>query len=57
MRTPYSLLWLLPFVAVRYAWTTNIASCNLYNKERLPATAFRTDDWPGVTTEKTYASL
>ncbi len=31
-------------VAVRYAWSTNPA-CNLYNKEELPASPFRTDEW------------
>jgi sialate O-acetylesterase len=35
-------------VAVRYAWS-NIATGNLYNLEMLPASPFRTDDWPGVT--------
>jgi sialate O-acetylesterase len=35
-------------VAVRYAWADNPV-CNLYNKEDLPASPFRTDDWPGVT--------
>ena len=35
-------------VAVRYAWADNPA-CNLYNKEGLPASPFRTDDWPGIT--------
>jgi len=30
--------------AVRYAWAANPA-CNLYNKEHLPASPFRTDDW------------
>jgi len=37
-------------VAVRYAWADNPV-CNLYNKEGLPATPFRTDDWPGVTVD------
>ena len=32
-------------VAVRYAWADNPA-CNLYNKEGLPASTFRTDDFP-----------
>jgi sialate O-acetylesterase len=32
-------------VAVRYAWADNPAS-NLYNKEGLPASPFRTDDFP-----------
>ncbi len=31
-------------VAVRYAWADN-PDCNLYNKEGLPASPFRTDDW------------
>lgn len=35
-------------VAVRYAWANN-PECNLYNKEGLPASPFRTDDWLGVT--------
>ena len=34
--------------AVRYAWADNPV-CNLYNKEGLPASPFRTDDWPGLT--------
>jgi sialate O-acetylesterase len=35
-------------VAVRYAWADNPVF-NLYNKEGLPASPFRTDDWPGIT--------
>ncbi|HEX2488979.1 MAG TPA: sialate O-acetylesterase [Blastocatellia bacterium] len=38
-------------LAVRYAWA-KYPTCNLYNKEGLPATPFRTDDWPGVTQPK-----
>jgi sialate O-acetylesterase len=38
-------------VAVRYAWADN-PECNLYNKAGLPASPFRTDDWPGVTKGK-----
>jgi sialate O-acetylesterase len=34
-------------VAVRYAWAGN-PDCNLYNKAGLPASPFRTDDWPGI---------
>lgn len=30
--------------AVRYAWADN-PECNLYNKEGIPASPFRTDDW------------
>ena len=33
-------------VAVRYAFRANpMGDCNLYNKEGLPASPFRTDDW------------
>lgn len=35
-------------VAVRYAWAANPV-CNLINNEGLPASPFRTDDWPGIT--------
>jgi sialate O-acetylesterase len=35
-------------VAVRYGWANNPV-CNLYNRGGLPASPFRTDDWPGVT--------
>ena len=35
-------------MAVRYAWAQNPV-CNLYNGSDLPASPFRTDDWPGVT--------
>jgi sialate O-acetylesterase len=38
-------------VAVRYAWA-KYPDCNLYNREGLPATPFRTDDWPGLTQPK-----
>lgn len=38
-------------VAVRYAWAEN-PICNLYNKQGLPASPFRTDDWPGVAFDK-----
>ncbi|MCX6906614.1 MAG: hypothetical protein NTY01_01085, partial [Verrucomicrobia bacterium] len=32
-------------VAVRYAWADN-PDCNLYNRAGIPASPFRTDDWP-----------
>ena len=35
-------------VAVRYAWADNPV-CNLYSRDGLPVTPFRTDDWEGVT--------
>lgn len=34
--------------AVRYAWADNPV-CNMYSRDGLPMTPFRTDDWPGVT--------
>ncbi|MDE0766785.1 MAG: sialate O-acetylesterase [Opitutaceae bacterium] len=36
--------------AVRYAWANN-PQCNLFSRDGLPATPFRTDDWPGVTVD------
>ncbi|HUT61805.1 MAG TPA: sialate O-acetylesterase [Phycisphaerae bacterium] len=38
-------------VAARYAWADNPA-CNLTNASGLPASPFRTDDWPGLTAPK-----
>jgi len=35
-------------ISVRYAWAANPV-CNLYNGADLPASPFRTDDWPGIT--------
>ena len=35
-------------LAARYAWADNPV-VSLYNEEGLPASPFRTDDWPGVT--------
>jgi sialate O-acetylesterase len=35
-------------VAVRYAWADNPSGCNLYSRAGLPASPFRTDDWPAV---------
>lgn len=37
-------------VAVRYAWADNPA-CNLYNRAGLPASPFRTDNYPAGTTQ------
>ena len=37
-------------IAVRYAWADNPV-CNLSNKEVLPASPFRTDNWPGITVD------
>jgi sialate O-acetylesterase len=38
--------------SVRYAWASNPQGCNLYSKEGLPASPFRTDDWIPVKPEK-----
>jgi len=35
-------------VAVRYAWADN-PECNLSNSTGIPASPFRTDEWPGIT--------
>jgi sialate O-acetylesterase len=38
-------------VAVRYGWA-NFPVVNLWNKDGLPASPFRTDDFPGITAPK-----
>lgn len=38
-------------VSVRYAWADNPV-CNMYSRDGLPMTPFRTDDWPGITLGK-----
>ena len=43
--------------AVRYAWAENPAGCNLFNKAGLPASPFRTDDWPLRTLGNTVKDL
>jgi sialate O-acetylesterase len=40
-------------VAVRYAWAEN-PTCNLYNNAGLPASPFRTDDFPPITINGKY---
>ncbi len=42
-------------VAVRYGWA-DCPAVNLYNVEGLPASPFRTDDWPMVTAPKPAAT-
>jgi len=39
--------WIKNPIAVRYAWEKD-PECNLYNKALLPASPFRTDNWPIV---------
>ena len=38
-------------IAVRYGWA-NHPMCNLFNREGLPASPFRTDSFPGITQPK-----
>jgi sialate O-acetylesterase len=38
-------------VAVRYGWAAN-PDCNLYNSALLPASPFRTDNFPGITIDR-----
>ncbi len=40
-------------IAARYGWTEN-PTCNLYNGAGLPASPFRTDDFPAITRSATY---
>jgi len=44
-------------MAVRYAWAENPEGCNLFNKVGLPASPFRTDDWPLRTRGNTVKDL
>lgn len=45
-------------VAVRYGWRDNPEDANLYNRVNwqigLPASPFRTDEWPGLTANRTW---
>ncbi|MBL0087771.1 MAG: hypothetical protein IPP44_14245 [Ideonella sp.] len=36
-------------VAVRFGWVDNPEQDNLFDRHGLPASPFRTDDWPWVT--------
>lgn len=42
-------------VAVRYCWSDNPGSIDLYNEHGLPAAPFRTDDFPLSTAGKVYS--
>lgn len=41
-------------VAVRYGWADDDTNINLYNKEKFPASPFRTDNWEMITANETY---
>jgi sialate O-acetylesterase len=47
-------------VAVRYAWANHPVACNLYNQSGadpcLPASPFRTDNWPEISCSATRAN-
>ncbi|MDD2920214.1 sialate O-acetylesterase [Rhodoferax sp.] len=40
--------------AVRYGWVDNPEESNLFNRNGLPASPFRSDDWPGLTDQMKY---
>lgn len=41
-------------VAVHYGWADDDTEINLFNKEKFPASPFRTDDWEMVTAKEKY---
>jgi sialate O-acetylesterase len=41
-------------LSVRYAWADDAGDANLYNREGFPAVPFRTDQWKGLTDERTF---
>ena len=41
-------------VAVRYAWTDAPIDANLFNKQGIPVSAFRSDNWKGITEAKKF---
>ncbi|TRX16257.1 sialate O-acetylesterase [Flavobacterium franklandianum] len=41
-------------VAVHYGWADDDTEINLFNKEKFPASQFRTDDWEMVTVNEKY---
>ncbi|PXY40315.1 hypothetical protein DMB65_13385 [Flavobacterium cheongpyeongense] len=41
-------------LAVRYGWADDDTNINLYNKEKFPASPFRTDNWEMITANEIY---
>lgn len=41
-------------LAVRYGWADDDSEINLFNKEKFPASPFRTDNWELITTNEKY---
>ncbi|MBW4359250.1 sialate O-acetylesterase [Flavobacterium taihuense] len=42
-------------VAVHYGWADDDTEINLFNKEKFPASPFRTDDWEMITANEKYS--
>ncbi|GGF20705.1 9-O-acetylesterase [Flavobacterium limi] len=42
-------------VAVRYGWADDDTEINLFNKEKFPASPFRTDNWEMITANEKYS--
>jgi len=42
-------------VAVHYGWADDDTAINLYNKEKFPASPFRTDNWQMITENEKYS--
>ncbi len=42
-------------VAVHYGWADDDTQINLFNKEKFPASPFRTDNWTMITTNEKYS--
>ncbi len=41
-------------IAVHYGWADDDTEINLFNKEKFPASPFRTDDWEPITANEKY---
>ncbi|PIF31837.1 sialate O-acetylesterase [Flavobacterium sp. 9] len=41
-------------IAIHYGWADDDTEINLYNKEKFPASPFRTDNWEMITANETY---
>ncbi len=41
-------------LAVRYGWADDDTEVNLFNKEKFPASPFRTDNWELITANEKY---
>ncbi|MCY1422032.1 hypothetical protein D9M71_377010 [compost metagenome] len=42
-------------VAVHYGWADDDTTINLFNKEKFPASPFRTDNWEMITANEKYS--